>query len=380
MSNSKSFDLFFASTPQNREPSHSIDYLAENYGEDIFQTLLNTLLNKNFSKQEASELWRAAMRHFSQESARINWRAVVLDYLLSRPEHLSNPRIVEAEELRRLQLSAVTDGLTNLYNQSHFKQRLAAIIKEHEEQPGATFSLLMLDLDHFKQFNDRCGHLCGDQVLKEVGMLICSQLPENCLAARYGGEEFAVILPQMDLPEAVALAERIRAKIEANSFAGENRLDSGNLTISGGIACYPAAGKTSDALIAQADAKLYEAKLYRNSIAPRTNEVRHIIRHNVRSIVEIFDHSSGDFKNALSADISLTGILLKSSTPAVIGSNLKMRFPYPFWPSDHYTSGQVMHVRKSGHHGAFLVGIQFLQPQGEFIDEILPGEMYTAAL
>lgn len=372
MPNSKTFDLYLASDAQNQDPASSIDYLAQSYGEDIFQRLLNNLLNTDFSQTEATDFWRAAMHNYSQDHTRMNWRAVVLDYLISRTNLLKNPRIIDADELKQLQTDAVTDGLTNLYNQSHFKKRLANIIQEHRAETDSVFSLIILDLDRFKQFNDRCGHLRGDRALEKIGKLICSQLPTNALAARYGGEEFAVILPHTDLPEAIVIAEKIRTKVAATEFEGENRLDSGKLTISGGIACYPAAGTTSDTLISHADSKLYEAKHNRNSISPQANNTRSIIRHNYRSIVEIFNPASGGYKNSLSADISHTGILLKSSTPAVIGTNLMLRFPYPFWPAEHCTDGQVKHVRRNGRRGAFMVGIEFAQPQTDFLEEVLP--------
>jgi len=373
MSNGKTFDLYLAGGVKADEPGSSIEYLAESYGDDIFQKLLNNLLNKEFSIQEASTIWRAAMKNFRTENIRMNWRSVILDYLLSSTDLLDSPRIIEANELRKLQQQAVTDGLTNLYNQAYFKAALAETVGNHRSN-DSVFSLLLLDLDHFKQLNDRCGHLHGDQTLKQVAQLLCSILPQNSVAARYGGKEFAIILPQTDLVDAVRLAEKVRETVEKSSFAGEERLDKGTLTISGGVVSYPAAGKTGNELISQADAKLYQAKLNRNKIVPGENETRRLTRHTINSIVEIFDSKSGHFKNALSADISSNGILLKCATPAVIGSNLKLRFCYPFWPSDHYTNGQVRHVRRSGKRGGFLLGIEFANPQPEFMGEILPPE------
>lgn len=379
MSNGKTFDIYLTSNTDHQDPGSSIEYLAESYGDDIFQKLLNKLLNKTFSKQEATDFWRAAMHCYKQDNSRMNWRSVVLDYLITRTDLLNNPRVIDADELQQLQSAAVTDGLTNLFNQSHFKQRLAAVIHDHQARDEAVFSLILLDLDRFKQFNDRCGHLRGDHALEQVGKLIYSQLPKEATAARYGGEEFAVILPDCELPRAIEIAEQIRQKVEENVFEGEDRLDTGKLTISGGIACFPVSGTSSDILIAHADSKLYEAKVTRNSISPQANNTRQITRHSYRSIVEIFNSSSGDFKNSLSSDISLTGILLKSSTPAIIGSNLKLRFPYPFWPTEHYTSGHVRHVRRNGRRGAFMVGIEFDQPQTEFLQEILPLQGPTAS-
>jgi len=374
MSYSKTFDLYLTSSSKKNDPSSSIEYLAQGYGEDIFQKLLNSLLNLNLSVQEATKLWKAAMKHFSPESNRMNWRSVVLDYLLSCTDQLSNPRIIEAEELRRLERNAITDGLTNLYNQSYFKQQLANTARDYAKSPEAVFSLLFLELDYFKQLNDRCGHLCGDRVLEKVAQIICTLLPEDCLAARYAGEEFAVLLPDTDMLQAINLAEEIRSTVEKTVFDGEERLDNGTLTISGGIASYPIAGTSSSALIAEANSKRYQAKLACNKILPAEKDTRDLTRHAINNIVEIVDNNNGGFKNALSANLSQTGILLKSSTPAAIGSSLKLHFPYPFWPTEHSTSGYVRHVRKSGRRGGFLLGIEFTQPQTSFVDEILPAD------
>lgn len=380
MSSSRTFDLYFANQTETHEPNCSLEHLAEYYGDDIFQRLLNSLLNTNFSKDAATNLWRAAIHHFTPEKTRTNWRSVILDYLLSHTNILSNPRIIEANDLKRMQEEAVTDGLTGLYNQTYLKNQLAEIILEKKQKEGASFSLILFDLDHFKQFNDRCGHLCGDRALDKIGKLICGQLPANAIAARYGGEEFAVILPDANLKQAIDLAEKIRLKIDQTEFEGEDRLDTGKLTISGGIASYPEAGVTSDTLISHADCRLYEAKAFRNSIFPRTDNMRRIQRHSYLNIVEIFNQDSGEFKHSLCSDINQIGILLKSSTPAIIGAQIQLRFPHPFWPNEHQAIGEVKHTRRSGPKGPFLVGIQFQQPEVTFLEEVLPGAQLSFSL
>lgn len=377
MSDLKTFDLYLACSMMSQPSGSSIEHLTQTYGENIFQKLLNDLLGKNLQQQEATELWLGAMQNLSQDNTRMNWRAILLDYLYSQTDLLNNPRIIEAEELEQLKLAAVTDGLTSLFNQAHFKNRLTSTINDHESRPGATFSLILLDLDHFKQFNDRCGHLRGDHALTKIGKLIASLLPEHGIAARYGGEEFAILLPDTGLPQSIELAEKIRSAVEQTSFDGEERLDTGTLTISGGVACYPDAGKTSVAMIAHADSKLYDAKVNRNAISPSLKDPRVIIRHNFRSIVEILDESTGHTNNSLSADISYTGICLKSPIPAKVGSSLQMRFPYPFWPTNHRIDGQVRHVHNNSRRGDFLLGIEFSQPQTDFIEKILPAEIYA---
>ena len=154
---------------------------------------------------------------------------------------------------------AVTDELTGLSNQRRFRELIA---KEHERARrfGHDLSLIMLDIDGFKQVNDTHGHLQGDEVLRMVGRVLDEESRGVDEPARYGGEEFAVALPETGLTGAVELAERVRARIESERVAS---VDGGavlRVTASVGVASMPASADSSQRLIAAADAALYEAK------------------------------------------------------------------------------------------------------------------------
>lgn len=154
---------------------------------------------------------------------------------------------------------AVTDDLTGLANARRFRQLLAKEI-ERAERFGHKLCLLIADLDHFKQINDTYGHLQGDAVLRRTAKVIADNLREVDEAARYGGEEMVVILPETSLDEGREVAERIRAALEAERF---QRLEGDGeiaLTVSIGIASYPADATDPVALIAAADRALYAAK------------------------------------------------------------------------------------------------------------------------
>src|SRR5215212_1996074 len=158
-----------------------------------------------------------------------------------------------------VQQQAVTDELTGLYNVREFHSRLDGEI-ERAERFGTPLSLVMLDIDKFKSVNDNYGHQQGDRVLVEVARVLRRLSRDVDLPARYGGEEMAVILPQTDLPGAEQGAERMRAAIEAMQIP---RLDGAGLlpiTVSLGVASYPAQAADKTALIAAADAALYRAK------------------------------------------------------------------------------------------------------------------------
>lgn len=153
----------------------------------------------------------------------------------------------------RLMALATTDGLTGLKNHRAFQEQLEQECKRIQRY-GGSLSLLMLDVDHFKDFNDAFGHPEGDRVLKMVATCIANVVRSSDVAARYGGEEFGIILPETDCEGALKLAERLRLSIE--SIEGLPR----KVTISMGVAFFtPAIEKASD-LVAAADNALYEAK------------------------------------------------------------------------------------------------------------------------
>ncbi|MBF0390941.1 MAG: diguanylate cyclase [Desulfamplus sp.] len=121
------------------------------------------------------------------------------------------------ELVKKLEMLAITDGLTGLYNQRYFYKQLSSEIDRYERY-NADLSLLVMDIDHFKTFNDTWGHLEGDKVLMELGTMIKSCLRTMDSAYRYGGEEFTIILPQTNLNQASVVGERIRAAFASKIF------------------------------------------------------------------------------------------------------------------------------------------------------------------
>lgn len=166
---------------------------------------------------------------------------------------IDNARLYEAA--RQL---AITDGLTKIYNHRFFQELFEKEFKRSDRY-NTIFSLIMLDIDHFKNVNDTYGHLCGDEILKGLANLIKSCLRSMDVVARYGGEEFAMLLPETNGTEAFQTAERIRRSVEDYTFMGtETGL---KITVSQGVATYPSPSvhDRSD-VIAKADEALYESK------------------------------------------------------------------------------------------------------------------------
>lgn len=154
---------------------------------------------------------------------------------------------------------SITDDLTGLYNRRYFNQRY-----EREFQRAKRYrrplSVLMVDIDYFKNYNDINGHLLGDEILKKVAILLESNLRQADIVARYGGEEFVVLLPEIDKSHADQVAEKLRRTVELKNFPKEQYQPNKNITISLGLATFPDDSTNSRELLELADRALYRAK------------------------------------------------------------------------------------------------------------------------
>jgi len=174
----------------------------------------------------------------------------------------ANRMEASAEAMERLNQilreQSVKDGLTGLYNHRHFHEMLHhefSLSKRH----GFDLVCMMLDLDHFKDVNDNCGHQFGDFVLRETAAKILAETRSSDTVSRYGGEEFAILLPNTDLAGALSIAERIRLSLE-NHIHRQNKC-AATVTISIGLAAYKThTPSTSEELLRFADIALYTAK------------------------------------------------------------------------------------------------------------------------
>ncbi len=159
-----------------------------------------------------------------------------------------------------------TDGMTGLHNFRYFSLRLNEEVSRHRRLKNP-ISLLILDVDNFKNYNDTLGHPAGDEVLRKIANVLKQTARENDIVARYGGEEFAVILPGTGRKGAAIVAERIRENIERTPFEHEEIQPQGKVTVSVGAASMPPDAKTAEELTKKADAALYYAKRHgRNQI------------------------------------------------------------------------------------------------------------------
>jgi len=168
---------------------------------------------------------------------------------------------VEGEHIEQLKSLANEDGLTGVFNHRFFQEALIEKIKLCEKE-NTCLSMIFLDIDFFKHYNDINGHQKGDKVLKTIGNLLKCSVRAEDIVARYGGEEFAILLPNACEKEAMKIAERIRKKIEETNFVGGENQPNGKITASMGISVYPNKAKSDIELIKSADDALYRAKFF----------------------------------------------------------------------------------------------------------------------
>src|SRR5216684_4216572 len=166
--------------------------------------------------------------------------------------------IENARSVEKIQELTITDDVTGLYNARHLYKTLETEVYR-SARFGYEFSVLFIDLDHFKQVNDTHGHLIGSKLLAEIGYLIKAQLRLIDYAFRYGGDEFVVLLPQTGKDAALVVARRLRDNLRVSAFCKEESLNL-NVRASIGVATYPHDAKTPHDVIRQADEMMYLVK------------------------------------------------------------------------------------------------------------------------
>jgi len=200
------------------------------------------------------------------------------------------------EEVSKL---ATVDALTGLYNHRCFQERLEQEVARSARY-GQECSLIMLDLDHFRVYNDLFGHVAGDEVLKKMGRLLADSTRREDIACRYGGAGFAVILPQTGSEAAYGLAERLRQGAEA-ALLEESTSSDANLTLSLGVACFPADGPSPEILIRRADVALAAAKQSGRNQACRASDALRQTSDMKRTFWEVAEYLEAASANTIYA-------------------------------------------------------------------------------
>jgi diguanylate cyclase (GGDEF)-like protein len=198
------------------------------------------------------EVLAAALRRAVRQATLTRENQALLESLKRNVESL-------ARQNQRLEQLATRDGLTDLFNHRYFREVLDVELSRCRRY-GRVLSLAFADIDHFKRYNDRHGHLGGDRLLASLGKLITRHSRKSTIVARYGGEEFVLLVPEANHEAGLQYAEKIRSLVESHEFVTRRSAAGTRITLSMGVATFPEDGTYADDLIKTADDRLYQAK------------------------------------------------------------------------------------------------------------------------
>jgi diguanylate cyclase (GGDEF)-like protein len=216
---------------------------------------------KRSREEEVKKELQAANDELERKNRELESSVGDLEHIKHLYKEIGNELNTTTEKLRQandqLEVLAKTDGLTEVYNHRYFMDQIREKF-EHSGEKSTPLSLLMIDIDHFKAFNDNHGHRTGDFVLRDIARVLKSNCRKEDVVARYGGEEFAIILPETDSGDAERIAEKLRTLVENHHLPnGEDTL---RVTVSIGIGTNEKDVNSVNELISTADRALYYAK------------------------------------------------------------------------------------------------------------------------
>jgi diguanylate cyclase (GGDEF)-like protein len=358
-------DLLERGSIEKAEWERSLHQLEGRHGEEVYRNLFFILANLDFSPGEAESHWQGLLETWDEVNQSvgrpIDIRVAVLHYFLEIDRKLQNPTIVEMKILREVKESAILDGLTHVYNYRYFRDRIEHEVKR-EERSALSVSLLMVDVDHFKVFNDCNGHLMGNVALQELAALMTSVVRETDVVTRYGGEEFAVILCGTIKGGALLVAEKIRKLVEESAFEGEKTQPGGILTVSIGVATSPIDATDSQNLIAKADAALYKSKSEgKNRVTPYSDDRREFVRFDSRLIGEV-RLMEPEGTPITTANVSQRGLLFQSETPCQVGGIVEIMLTVPPKDEQVVCTGRVVRVIEKEQD--YEVGVKIINIEG----------------
>jgi len=233
-----------------------VSKFCKKFGDEIYSIILFNLTGIKLLPEDAKKAWKGILSHRTHMrmilKRDVKIEVAVLDYFLHIAGGIENPIIIEEKLFNNLRTSVMIDELTGLYNFRYYKKRIEEEIA-YAKRYNTRFSIVIFDIDNFKNYNDHFGHLEGNRLLCEIAEMLKKNVRKSDIPIRYAGDEFLLILPHTEKKGAFIVADKLREKIVNKT---------GNVTVSGGVATFfTDTDKGSDELFNFADKALYRAKL-----------------------------------------------------------------------------------------------------------------------
>ena len=324
----------------------ALSTIADKHGPAAYAELLFMLTHLRFVPMEARMHWEAITRHREMMGSRlgapVDLRVGLISYFIEVNRQLENPKVIEMQLFHRTQNSATVDELTGLRNFRYFRDYLERELVRADRfcEP---LSLIMIDVDYFKQYNDSHGHQAGNDALAALARTIEAGLRKVDLPARYGGEEFAVVLPSTPKLGGHQVAERIRAAVDAQSNDG--------LTISLGVATFPVDGGEPRQLVRSADRALYLAKSNGRNQVQLYNSCRRSHRRIPASLNGTLCCIATDVQSMTTINISEGGLLIFVDRNLPVGSLIELELQLQSPQRKISTTGRVVRVEHTDGEG-----------------------------
>lgn len=345
-----------ASRPEcTGEASHRLQAVLAHRGIHVYSDAIYSLIHVRYDADRARHDWQGLIAHREELRDRlgrdVGLRVAAIDYFVNIVRELGSPRIIHPEILDQLRSEATRDPLTGLGNRRMYREQLA-IELSRAARYSTTFVVGVFDLDNFKQVNDAFGHACGDRILKQTAQIMLRSIRKTDLVTRWGGEEFVVLMPQTSLQGGWEVAERIRRTLEVE-------LADQHVTVSGGLAGYPADGTEESSLFAHADRALYRAKAEgKNRVCTEPEERRRFPRLGRSFAVRMIPLASSEPLESTTIDISRGGFSFTTDSPPIISS--KATGTIDVDGVDVPFTGRAVYVEETS-PGAYEVGVQFVE-------------------
>lgn len=334
----------------DQEFDEALEKLEARHGDEVYAEALYMLSHLRFDGREAKRHWQRIRAHRSSMQQRLDSQVDMLvamvSYFVEVERKLEHPKVIELRLFEQTQASAYRDELTGLCNFRLFREHLSHEL-QLAERYGSPLSLVMVDIDDFKFYNDSNGHEAGNEVLSSVAHLLAESLRRSDIPARYGGEEFVLVLPETTKTDARLVAERARRTLEQHPFPSRERQPGGALTVSMGIATYPADGCEARELVRHADQAMYVAKAKgKNRVYLYGEDRRSFGRIEAELDGKICDLRA-QFHPLKTMNISEQGLLFVVDRQLTLGTLIDVQLTLPGSDREIACTGRVVRVEET---------------------------------